>query len=467
METLFEIDIYDSSKGWEGVIGDPIAASFTPRHNGQGAGEIHLKDNDPMIDAVIAEGARCTVQYKGEHLLSGRLKDPRGSILPGGEVVVQLQGDWRRTSATLAWVRPNGPVAPTTLNAGDVSTLGQAQYPQGSGFDPTPGDSSEYNGTTEGQTGYYFWPDGSAAAGGALTQYAEDAMKRILRLNLTNRLGTNLYVYPDQGRGGDALAAGVLPRIRNQTVEEALAPLLEFSGLGLQIWQPQYATRLEAEVYVPNPDVYEIDTLSGIIESGGWSITDPTATRALIGGPGEDVARLFATVLADDAREDLYGEVIEIFINATGFSIDWPAAVAEALRVAKYFPLRPEVDPAVKTALAAYIIEAGEKGLFDGAAKAGVDVVIRETADFYFAGSGGFHLGDPMEVAIQHLAARDGSDDVFRISDRITEVTCSVNADEGHKIKPVVGQKKADVRRSQIRAITRTAAALRRLTSSR
>lgn len=451
MDSPFEIRVYDRAFKRQGWVADPVAASFTPRFNAQGTGELRLSASDPVLEYLLAPGARVSCQYNGEHLMSGRALKPSGSFLPNGEIVVQISDDWRRMRNTLAWVRPNGEISPTDMVANTDNALGQSWLP-GGGSDAGP------DGTTSGQTGYYFWPDGSAVVGGVRVDSAEAAIKQLILANLGGRLNAPITVAANLNRGGDARAAGILPAVRFSTLEEAAAPILTWSGLGLRFAQALDGIRIDVDVWEPTVWPQVLDVASGIIQDGNWSQEEAALTRMVIGGPGEGVNRAFFSSV-DAAREALTGEVIEAFKDATGANLGWPTSPAldDLLKVAKYFLLRPEVDALSKTLFSAYIQAASTKAYNESAATAGLALKLAETVSFRFGGPTGFHLGDTVK-------ARSGG---LNFSDKITECTIAVNAETGLTVTPVVGEKKDDPDRLLAQGIMALAASQRRLSTSR
>lgn len=448
----FLIDVYDKAFKWQGRITDPVAIDGSVRHNALSNFQYRLRAGDPMIEDVLTKGCRITMQYRDVGLTSGMVRTKQGDLLPNGDVVFQLQGDWRVLPNTTALVAPGHPIMPTTLSAVDPTGWGQAWLP-GGGSDAGP------DGTIQGQTGYYLWPDGSAATGGIYVAYSESAIKHLIQANAIARLGRPLTIAPDLERGGDARAASMLPSVRMSKLEDALRPLLGWSGLGLRIMQEAMSDTITVDVYEPGSWDAPLTVASGVVEDGGWSLNPPIATRVIVGGPGEIAARAFYSA-ADPALEDEYGDVIEVFRDATGASLNWPSSLADLYRVAKYYLLRPEVTSTDKALFTAYLSAAAQTGLNDGVPTTGVQATLSESETFYFGGVDGIQLGDT--VTIKTGAGADEQE----FTDVITEAKFSLTA-SGFTVEPILGIKSDDPTRALADAVAKLATSQRRLSTSR
>lgn len=451
MELPFELTIYNRDRERIEFITNPTSVSMTLRYLGQSAGSVGISDNDEKLYSLLDPGARYTLAYKGELLSSGRVKNPRGSLRSGTIVTCSLQDDWKVLSSVLAYIRPGGAVRPTSLVATDPATLGQAWLPGGAS-------SAGQNGTTAGQTGYYLWPDGSAASGGIYVETAESAIKVIADQNF-GRVGLNIAVAEDLRRGGDARGNGILPVVRNSFLDEVIVPIADWAGLGVKVWQPAESNDMFLDVWEPRVWEEALTLESGNVVDGDWSLSDPTATRALIGGPGEDAGRAFFDYIANDGREALYGDVLEVFKDATSATLKWPDTLADAFQTAKYYLLRPEVSDVDKSALLSAMATSWQKAQDEGAPKSGVSVELAETEDFSFWGADGFHMGDVVTVSKGDLT----------FTDRIRECTVSIASSdsEGVKVTPSVGAKEENPDKKLASAIRRVAIAQRMMSASR
>lgn len=442
LESPLLCDVHDKTMARVGRIADPVAISGVVRRNGLGAFEFRIRGTDPMAEDVLRKGCRIAIQYRGKPLYSGAVRTKQGSLLPNGDIVFQLQDDWRLLANTLALVAPTQAIKPTTMSATAASGWAQATLPGGSG-------TAGADGTIQGQLGHYTWPAGAPMS--------ESAIKAIITANLVTRLGRAVTVKPDGARGGNASTAGMLPIVRMLNVAEAVLPILDWSGLVLRVVQPLGGSTVEVDVYEPQTWAAPLTVGSGVVPDGTWTLSPPAATRAFVGGPGEGAARAFWEMRDATGLEADYGDIIEVFRDATGAQLDWPASVAETYRVAKYYLLRPEVSAASKTALTNYLNAAGRKGLGEGLPTTGVQATLSETEDFYFGGADGIQLGDLVTV-------KDASGQVF--ADRITEAKFSLTSG-GFTVEPVLGEKTNDPDRRLAQAVTALAASQRKLSASR
>lgn len=430
MDSPLELVVYDAQFNRKQEVADPIYCSFTPRFNALGTGELSVGADDPINEFLLAPGARLRVDYQGEHLISGRLLERTGSVDPTGEVVYQLQGDWRIFKNTLAYVRPGG-----SVEAGSLTDLAQSWQR-----------SAGAAGTIAGQTGYFQWP--------AEISSAEDAIRHLLERNLQGRLQRPVVIAPSLGRGGDARAAGLLrDSIRNQFLDEAIAPLLEFSGLGLRARQLDGDKFITIDMWEPREWPQVLDHESGVVVSGEWTTAPAEATRALIGGPGENTARAFLEHV-DVELEAAENDVIEVFKDATGGTIEWPEGLADALQVPKYYQHRPEVDPADKAAFRRQLLAAAVDALAEAKATAGLSLELAETEAFHVGGREGIAIGDPVRISA-------GGQE---FADRLIAATFTLS--DGFSVTPQVGNA-PDEDEALWRALDKLAAANRNLSTRR
>lgn len=380
MRLPFDITVYSKQLQPQGKVGGARQSTFDPRWNALGVGAFSVTAKDRVRQFLEEPGARVTVRYRDEHLMSGPIRKIAGDFKPNGLITYSIEDDWRELTNTLGWVAPNagtytsGRLSPSSLtdDAQSVSTAAHAA------------------GTASG-SGYYVFP--------AALSSAESLIKNLLSMNFT-RLGRNVRVLPDLQRGGNARSAGMVPQVRFDTLEEAIGELLAWSGLTLRVWHDGGPTLL-ADVFQPTVRPQPLTPESGIVKSGKWSISGPRATRTVMGGPGEDNARDFYGLNDATGLEAEWGDIIEVFRDATGATLTWPDAVAEALRVSKYFRLRPEASATDKAVYEAYLVKAGRTGLAEGRPTSGLSVELAETRAFHFHGADGVHLGDSVRVAGQ------------------------------------------------------------------
>lgn len=451
----FIITVFDKALNRLGWVGDPSSLSGSIRHNSLSNMQLILGANDPMIKPLMETGARVTIDYRGKRIGSFKVRNPQGDFKPSGNTTFQLQGDWRMMRNTLAWVASSHPLLPTHMYPmNDPSYLGQATYPGGgSDVNPTPGNTS-------GQYGYFRWPDGSGSSGGFNVRFSETAVQWVTGSNL-NRIGQPVAFAPDLQRGGNIRDAGLLPTLRFATLEEAVQPILDWSGLGLRLCQEDDDTpTILVSMYEPNVWPAKLTFESQIIRDGTWAITDPTVTRGVLGGPGEDVQRAFWEVLDETGLEGDYGDVIEAWGDATGANLQWPDGLAEELQVAKYYLQRPEISEGLKATFTSYMNTAATKMLDGGRPQASVRVTLGETESFHFGGSDGIQLGDQVTVV---------TPTGLEVTDRVREVEFKYSNSGGLEVTPIIGEAalNPDPIRQLANAVASLAASQRRMSTAK
>ena len=437
MASPFEIQLYNKAFKRLGVLGAPVRLGFTPFFNTVGLGEIEVAVDDPNLAHMMPEGARVRVLYKGDLLMSGPVRSPTGNLAATGTVTFEFEDDYRLMRNTLALVMPTSSVR----SGGLLAPLSLTDHAQ------AWTDAAVGAGLAAG-SGYYRFP--------STVSTAEAAIKDLITKNMVTRLGRPVIVAADQGRGGDARTAGMLPDVRMLPLDEAVASLLEWSGLGLKFEHDGVSAGITAEVWQPNTWPMELTVAGGTVTDGTWARQDPEATRIVVGGPGEDVSRAFWDVRDSTGLEAKHNDIIEVFRDATGASLTWPDALSDAYRVAKYYLLRSEVSTALKTEFTAYLNAAGRKGLADGAPKSGLSLTLSETEQFSF-GPGGYERGDLITVVSNGAT----------FSERITSADLAETATAGVTVTPQVGERTDDPDRVLAEAIARLGAAQRRLSTNR
>lgn len=435
MPDLSDLDIAVYSKDFEFLqpLTDPQdGTDFVAKFNAKGTATLELAPDADVNEYLQEDGARIVAQYRGEHLLSGMIRADSGSITPAGTLAYTVEDDWRVLENTLAWVAPDRPLQPAAL-----ADLAQAWQTGPAG---TPG-------TTTGQSGYFIWPEG--------VDSAEAMIKHIAQANLVDRLGRPVTVLPNQDRGGDARAGGLMATLtpRNGSLADEIAPILDWSGLGLRVWQEPRGTGLLLDVFEPDTWPTELDYSSGALQDGDYERHRPTATRMVIGGPGEGPDRAFYGVV-DTELEERYGDVIELFGDATGASLEWPESLSDAFRVAKYFTLRSEVAGNLKDRFIAYLAAAGRKKLDENRATASISAALAETEAFSMYGPDGLRPGDLVPIATP----------AGPIVERITSATLALS--NGLTVTPTLGESTSDEDEAIWEAIAAIAAGFRRLSRS-
>ena len=421
-ENRVKMTVFDKNYQRKGWIGNPVSYVFTPRFNAQGTGSIMLKQGDPILAHLLADGARIVCEYRGEHLMSGRQWGAEGGLLPNSAVTVQIRADWMDLGA-LAYVRPAGNVEAISLTDPAQASL----------------NGSAVSGTVDNQGGYFPWP--------STISTREAAIKHLIAVNLRDRLGVPVNIAASLGRGG---AASNLPLLRMVPLTEALPPLLAAAGLGLHLRHLIGTTGLTADVWEPRVYARRLTARSGIIRGGAWRLTPPEATRALVAGPGEMAARAFLAVV-DTTLETRYGVVLERARDATSGALEW-GDLAESVQVAKYYLLRPEISATDKAAFLRQLTDAAADLLAETGPTSGLSMQLAETKTFHFGGPDGVHLGDQVTVRAQGID----------FTDRISETSLVLSNNGDFKVTPMVGAVTDSPARNLALAIAALASAQRR-----
>jgi len=371
MDCPFRISVFDKTFAPKGWVGDPLALTARPQHNGLGTVELTVASSHRRLPNLVAKGARLVVEYDGEHLLSGpvRLKSGQGPLIDG-TVTVVVQDDWRVLANVLGW-----PVPSAALTAQNVA------------YDTR-------------------------------TAPAETVVKQVLSANAVTRLGLPITVAPDLGRG-----AAVSVSFRMHPLADRLLPAVDQAGIGITVRQQDAG--LLVDVYEPADAVRLLSEASGVVQNWKWSAAGPTATRVVAGDQGEAASRSFTQTI-DAAREDDWGDVIEVFQDA-----------------------RDTSDPAMVTARRL-------ERLADGAPKNGLTVTLAETGTFRYGRA--VRIGDQVALEVGPGVL---------VQDVLREAVLSWTRDDGLVVTPVVGDRSDDPDSVLARAVARIARGLRRQDAER
>jgi hypothetical protein len=440
------IDVYTKDFEWVGRVTNPISIYGAAVFNGLSSFTIEVSATDPIVSDLVAYGARVTMIYRDAQLFSGMITNVSGALANNGSITVTLMSDWRILTNTLAWIAPTQALEPTALsvkNVANIAALGQAHLPGGS---TTQGTS----GSVIGQVGYYQWSPSVV--------YAETAIKTLITENLVTRLGRPVTVATDLNRGGDIKTPGLLPEIRFASLEDVCNRILALDGLGLKIEQVTRESTITADVYVPAVWDMPLTVDSGVVAGGSWNVKAPTATRVVLGGAGELAARHFVGANDTTGLEAEWGDLIEVFRDATSASdIEWPEGLDDSQQVPKYYELRSDVSAALKAKYRASLVAAGQLGLDAGVPLFGVSAMLSETESFHFGGSDGVQLGDQVTIKSQSGAV---------YTDRITQATFAFGNGQ-FEVTPIVGTRTDDPDKQLAQAIANLAAAQRRISKDR
>jgi hypothetical protein len=426
MESPFRVTVFGKDFSVKGILGNPLSQSYTVRFNAVGTGEFEVSATDPMLQFLYESGARVRVTYKGAHLMSGPVLHPSGDFNADGVVRFQVEDDYRILVNTLAFVEPESPLTRTEVNFNLQVVVTNP--------------------------GYYRWTSSSPDNDAFFVSDAEFAIKRIISRNVVSRLQRPVTVAPNLSRG---VGAQMGPLVRFDPIAEAVAPILQWSGLALRLSHNGVTPTITADVSVPTVHPQILTVQSGIIQDGKWGKQNPTTTRVVVGGQGEVLNRLFWGVTALPVEVE-YGDIVEVFRDSTNNIMRWPDGTAETSKIPEGFFVPGASSVAFQDEAAAYLTNAANKGLAEGAPKASLSLTLSETETFFY-GPGGYREGDII------TAQSNG----VNFTDRITECELSESVTAGVIVRPRVGDRADDPDTIFADAINRLARAQRRLSTDK
>lgn len=311
-EIPYEILVYSgwAFKGW---VGRPVDLKPTIRHNMMPTATFTIDSTHLRAKDLMAPGARVMIYKHGALEMSGPVRVVTGDFKKASTLVFNVEGDFRILHNWLAWPKPTAPLA---------------------------GQNVEYR---------------------TITGPAETVVKTVMRETAT-RLGFPLAIAPDQGRG----VSGTY-KFRFHPAYDRLFPAVDQAGIGVTVVQGG-GSGLVLDCYTPRTYPHTLSPASGTVIGGTYSLTAPTATRVVVGGQGEGVARGFQG-FPDTAREAAWTDIVEVFRDA-----------------------RDSDSGDVYTERAA-------ETLAEGAPLSGLSLELSETPHFRYGGQG-LRIGDKVTASI-------------------------------------------------------------------
>jgi hypothetical protein len=269
------VEVRDSTFARVGVLSptDLVGATFVLRFNSVGTWQISLNAESPLVEALRTPGSGI--------IMTG----PNGVIISGPTRTAVLEQD--AENAAGIW----------TIGGTDDSLIltERLAYPQ-----PTNGDVTTQTVARDIRIGA-----------------AETIIKQYVQTNISSTAGTvraipNLLIETDEARG-----LSVRGSARFVVLQDLLFALAETGGVGYRIRQDD--TNLIFEVYEPSDRsaTVRMDIDNGRLTRTEYSYKAPEATRAIVGGAGESVERIFfeGTTAESVSSETLWGRRIERFID--------------------------------------------------------------------------------------------------------------------------------------------------------
>jgi hypothetical protein len=373
---VFRIGVYNGAREFRCQIGNPTELRATIRDNMVSTLWLTVPLDHPRIDELMADDARLKVEFKGEHLISGPVTEWEGETDGvAGYLTVAVEDDSRVLREILGWPAPSAA----------ISDQGWREY-------------KTYTGN------------------------AETIVKTVVTENGVNRLGIpGLTVAPNLNRGA-VIPEGVA--FRMHPLADQLFPAVTEAGLSVTV--QQQGTNLVLDVREPVTHPRSLSVAGRTLKSARWTRTRPKASRAVTGGPGEGVERMFRT-LTDPARETQYAMRAEVFQDA-----------------------RDAKDDAETGAVATVIMDArGQEALAENGPKSGVDLQLADSSIFQY-GPGGFRVGDRIPINLGNGVT---------VTEVLRECTLSWVSPTHAKVEPQVGEivnQPDQTLRQQVAALSRS-----------
>jgi hypothetical protein len=335
-----------------GRVGSYVSSEVVLRHNQVGSWKFTMNLSDGGVDLLTPLGRRITIDYRGTRILSGPVWGVRRSR-QGVEDQVEVYG-----YSDLVWLdrRLAFPNPLATFPADGVA------FTQPS-FGDFIGDNAE--------TAVKYW---------------------VTRNCVTRQPVPGLTVATDLGRGA---VLGDAPRFK--TVLETCAKLAGTAGIGLSL--QQVGSELVFDIYVPAVQPVRLSRSLGNLRDWEFVNEGPNATRVVIGGPGERLAREY-TLGRVSTSETGWG-ITETFIESSADT-------------------QPER------------YQEGIDHLMENTPTYSFSVVPQETESMRFGET--YHLGDVVDTELFPTVT---------LTDIVREVTITDSVDDGVDVKPIIGNLEA------------------------
>ena len=254
---------------------DIVGAQFILRHNNVGSWSVRLPATSPMATLLRSPGYGLIVTGRDSVLMSGPTTSAK---------LVQSQDDLQGV-----WV----------IEGADDSLILQERlaYP-----DPADADVSSQAFDYDLRSGV-----------------VETVVKEYVAANLVSgpavRVVENLAVAVNESRGETVQAEA-----RFTNLQELLYGLAQAGGIGYEI--AQIGAELVFDVYVPQDrsSNVRLDVDNGKLSSSEYAYVAPKLTRAIVGGAGESVERLFSESTTSESlsAETAWKRRIEAFVDERG-----------------------------------------------------------------------------------------------------------------------------------------------------
>ena len=270
----FRIQIYDTSFAKQGEVNSYQSVEFTLRLNAVGSWTIKLNPSDQAVQELVQKRRRITVDYKGVRILSGPVELRRQVRDENGLRVYEFGGpdDLIWLADRLAYPNPGGTI---------------------------PGDNIVFTQTAT---------DDIRRGNG------ETVIKGYVTANAVTRLAVpGLTVATNLNRGSTTTGSA-----RMISVLDTVAPVANGSGLALSL--KQVAAGLVFDVFAPTAQPVRLSENLKNLKAWEYVEEAPGATRVVVGGQGDGVAKKFLKRTLSTSETDW--ETREQFYDATDVDTD-------------------------------------------------------------------------------------------------------------------------------------------------
>lgn len=445
----------DFQEDW-GVVGDPQSVTLDLTRKTASVLEMHVLASDPTWQLLLRENCGVQVRFRGRTEFLGHVYRRGGGVAPDAPMTVWARDETEEFDNTLAWVVPDrtqfagsfggiyssGNIEPTEM-------LDQAQSFPDPWIDP-----GHYN------WGWPYWnlPFSPYVVGNFIGPLISRNLKRkgYTRARLVSASDTSQQDMASlTGNGAGApyeitksanwLATQWTPpwvdsfsgtTARFSTLREAVAPFMWWADLNTD---ESFSLFVDGQIgsdvvlgYKKNPPEYSIplSVQSGTVVDGDWTISEHSASRVVLGGPGDLRERMFSEYRVP-AREE-FGRVIEAFKDATGAQLSTDDTGESQY---KGYPRSYFVDATVndiyKQRVRNYMERAANGVFVEAGPQSGVSVELQETGEIYYGGESGYQLGQFVQIDLGWAQFRE----------RVNKVTITLTRTDGLKVVPQVGER--------------------------
>lgn len=475
----------DYQEDW-GLVGDPIYATLNRYRSQAALLEMSVAADSPVRELLMRDGCAVQVKFRGNTEFLGHVYLRQGGVAEDSPLIVFARDETEVFDHTLAWVMPDpltftgsfgGIYSSGKIEAEEIKDYAQA-FPD-PWLDP----------------GHFMWSLPYFGTGGFWDRQPPQAVGEFIGPMLLRNLARIGYERGTLFSGNvacslDTAGVGASQKVVSDEAanlwEDKIDPVpwvASFPGMSprfqtlrevvsvFQAWADEHSdtsfnTFVDGEIatgpygiqvgYREGEPEYSVPltVTAGTVVDGSWSVGEHTGSRIILGGPGEQEARLFQERRNPD-RES-YGRVIEVFKDATGAKLMAVNNTGYEGAPREYFVDANVPEPYQRTARQ-YFDQQGARYLADTGPETSVEVVLQESGEIYYGGESGYRLGQLVTVDLGWTEFKK----------RVERVTISLSREDGLKVFPYVGSEVSSTDEAAARALRALANAQRRTTSER